>query len=34
MAARVDLTLADEWPLGQAVVVISAVPDARAAPAG
>ena len=30
MAARVDLTLSDEWPLGQAVVVISAVP----APAG
>jgi holo-[acyl-carrier protein] synthase len=34
MAARIDLTLTDEWPLGQAVVVISAVPDAAAAPAG
>lgn len=34
MAARIDLTLTDEPPLAQAVVVISAVPAAGAAAAG
>ena len=32
MAAQIDLTLTDEYPLAQAVVIISGVPAAGAAP--
>ena len=29
MTAQIDLTLTDEYPLAQAIVIISAVPSAR-----
>jgi hypothetical protein len=29
MKAQIDLTLTDEPPLGQAIVIISAVPETR-----
>ena len=31
MAARIDITLTDDYPLAQAIVIISAVPDPAAA---
>lgn len=33
-AARIDLTMTDDWPLAQAMVIISAVPAAANLPAG